>query len=113
MDLGYWVLVYPLYLLYLHGPRILGFLEGAVPWDACADLTGVPAAVWEANRDACLARLDQRFWAYATLGGVLLYYGALARVAVTIWRALERACWSACARLWFSGAPLRTKAPID
>ena len=91
------IVIAPLRSLYFHGPTLggYGFWGGAAPADACAQLTGMPATTWLASAELerqCAARLDRKFWEFATA----VCFAAYAWTLVSL-----------CAHLWFRHLVLR------
>jgi hypothetical protein len=61
-----WVLLeYPLYILYIHGPSLNGWLfyEGRSIDEICADLTNVPNQHWLLNISECKSLISRKLTA--------------------------------------------------
>ncbi len=71
-----WFLHVPLFNLYFFGPRIgsYGFWQGRELHDICAEMTGIPADHWRANRSTCESLIANRFEAYVVVITVLAYF---------------------------------------
>jgi len=63
------VFVNPLRTLYFKGPSVhgYGFWGGVDPADACAQLTGVSALVWDLQTAACHDLLERNFFSFSTV----------------------------------------------
>jgi len=87
-----WI-VFPLRVLYFHGPNLwgYGFWQGVAPADACATLTGTGADMWTMTLEtaaACEDLLERHFLSFCVSVGAIL-------VAWTIWAGCSLA-WHYC-----------------
>jgi hypothetical protein len=80
-----WTLLFPLHVLYRHGPALLGvgFWEGRPTEDVCAAITGVDSRFWAMHRDACVQLIDRKFQSFALTLTVLLYFAFVACIFLT------------------------------
>lgn len=82
----------PARLLYLYGPCFnsgtytIGFWEGKIASQICAELTGTKQSFWEASAAAmleCNELIDRKFGAFLVLIYAVIYAGAFAWILVT------------------------------
>jgi len=68
-------ILYPLKLLYFGGPRLWGWggWEGISTEEICAQLTQVPAKVWE-NSTNCIELIERKFQTFLISIGSLAYF---------------------------------------
>lgn len=53
--------IFPLWMIYLHGPSLLGFWNGRPYMDICSSMTNRPSSHWEKNPEECIATIEQHF----------------------------------------------------
>jgi hypothetical protein len=78
-----WTLAsYPLRVLYLNGTSVLGFWEGRLAADICAEITGVGADLWRTgvNADRCFDLIERKADAFA----ITVLFGASAFTLTTL-----------------------------
>ena len=67
------IIIKPLNNIYFKGPSFLGFWEGKVNYDICAEVSGVSALFWEKNTDECVHILSHKSAAFVELVSFGLY----------------------------------------
>jgi hypothetical protein len=77
-----WFIMRPLAVLYLYGPRQLGFWGGTEPADICAIKSDHSALFWAQHMDECLARIERDFYSLV----VALW---AASVGLFVWKLLS------------------------
>lgn len=77
----------PLALIYLKGPRIMGFgmWSGMDAADICAELTGVSAIYWDKERDVCLSHIEKKFDAFVIGVSTLIVVALTYRICAWLW----------------------------
>ncbi len=73
-DIYGFLVIQPLSMFYLDGPKVLGGWEGKEINEICAELTNTPSNFWSAHSEECWARISRSFHSWTVLVNVILYF---------------------------------------
>ena len=72
----YYLVEYPLMLIYLHGPAfgVIGFWQGKTMPDICSSVTAVDAAHWEINKQMCADLIRRKLNGFIVFVCIVWYF---------------------------------------
>lgn len=85
VDVTTRILYGPLAALHFNGPGLLGW-RGQSAIDICAAISGVQAAFWSANMDACVDILINNFQGWVSLINCVVVYGGVLMLFIRLLR---------------------------
>ena len=85
-------LEYPVFYLYLNGPKVFGFWQGLTSDHICASFTGVPSSHWIQNQNECDILITKSFRSWLMIPYVLVYCAVICHFVTMLWFNCKRQC---------------------
>ena len=82
---------YPLFRIYLSGPRVFGLWAGADIEEVCYIMTGVSSSHWIYNQYQCQLLIERNFRACVIIPYTVMYYIIMLRLFTVVWFTLKHA----------------------
>ena len=86
------VLEYPVFYLYLNGPKVFGLWQGLTFDHICASFTGVPSSHWLRNTNECNILITKSFRSWLMVPYVLAYCVVVCHIITVVWFTCKRRC---------------------